>query len=567
MFSKFRASSLVASSKQIRTSVRTIRPKYLLIPGVLGIWFSLYCVSIGAQSVFQNPNINSQVHAVALQQDGKIVIGGLFTSVGGQPRGLLARLNSDGSLDTTFQNPGLTWQGVFVVALQPDGKVLAGGDFRIPGLPDIYHLARFNSDGTRDVTFNAAMNGIVWAVAPQADGKILVGGAFSTVSGQTRSKLARLNSDGSVDTTFPDPGINSVSGIPAEVNAIALQSDGRIVVGGYFSSAVGQNRTALARLNSDGGLDSSFQDAALAGGTGTVINHNGTQTIVNSLAVQPDGKILIGGAFNTVSGEVRSNLARLNANGSVDPTFQNPVIANISNTFLKAIALQPDGRLLLAGFFNSVGGQSRLRGARVNADGTLDTTFVDPMSDGLIRAVVLQPDGNVLIGGAFASIRGRQRTALARLTSTGMLELPSAQVFTVTKTADTNDGSCDADCSLREAIAAANTSESDDTIQFDASVFSTAQTIALTNGQLAVCNNGNVVINGTGSDQLVISGNNQSRVLRVFPGANATLNNLTVANGNATFGPFTGCPPVGGGDASFGGGGIENAGTLSINDS
>ncbi|MEO6333976.1 MAG: CSLREA domain-containing protein, partial [Pyrinomonadaceae bacterium] len=153
------------------------------------------------------------------------------------------------------------------------------------------------------------------------------------------------------------------------------------------------------------------------------------------------------------------------------------------------------------------------------------------------------------------------------MNSPGNAGASTALILTVTKTADTNDGACNADCSLREAIGAANSVASDDTIQFDPSVFSTPQIIALTSGQLPVCNNGTLTINGTGSTQLVISGSNQSRVLRVFPGGNATLNGVTIADGNTGFGPFTGCPAVGTGDASFGGGGIENAGTLFINNS
>ena len=142
-----------------------------------------------------------------------------------------------------------------------------------------------------------------------------------------------------------------------------------------------------------------------------------------------------------------------------------------------------------------------------------------------------------------------------------------AATFTVTKVNDTNDGVCDADCSLREAIAAANTAAGDDSVVFDPAVFSTARTIALTSGHLPVCNNGSLSVNGRSADQLIVSGNNLSRVFRVFPGATATLNNLTIADGNTSFGPFTGCPPVSGGDASFGGAGIENAGTLFINNS
>ena len=540
----------------MRTSIVSLQKRL-----IFDLFFGGLCVfclagGIEAQSGWQDPGVNNSVNAVAVQEDGKIVVGGTFTTVGGQPRQRVARLNDDGTLDMTFSGTNINGQGVFSIALQQDGKILAGGDFQIGGNP--VNLVRFNQDGSRDLSFNPVVNGLVWTIAPQSDGTIFLGGEFVSVSGQTRNKIARINADGSIDLSFQDPGISSTLFESAIIYVIAAQSDGKIVVGGFFDRAGGQSRTAVTRLDSDGTLDMNFQDPGAAGGTGTTINHLGNQTVVNSIAIQADGKILIGGAFASVGGQTRSNLARLDPDGSLDLTLENASLTNVSNTFLSGLVLQPDGRVLIAGFFDSVAGETRRKGARVHSDGTLDPTFVDPaVSDGAVQTLALQSDGKLLIGGFFTSVGGRPRRRLTRLTSTGALDVPASLTLTVTKTEDTNDGLCDADCSLREAIAAANASESDDTVQFDPSVFGSSRTIALISGQLAVCNSGSLTVNGTGSNQLVISGNNQSRVFRVFPGGNAILNDITIADGNATSGALTGCPPQGGIDASVGGGGSK----------
>ena len=146
----------------------------------------------------------------------------------------------------------------------------------------------------------------MYALAVQPDGKVLIGGNFTTVGGTARSSIARLNADGSLDTTF-DPGV----GVSSNVRAMALQPDGKVLIGGWFATVAGTNRNHIARLNADGSLDASFDPGAGASGT------------VYDIVVQADGKVLIGGAFNTVDGVARNRIARLNADGSLDTSF-NP---------------------------------------------------------------------------------------------------------------------------------------------------------------------------------------------------------------------------------------------------
>jgi uncharacterized delta-60 repeat protein len=165
-----------------------------------------------------NPNADSEVYCIAVQSDSKILVGGYFTTMDGQPRNRIARLNLDGSVDSGF-NPGASAYFQSIV-LQPDGKILVGGAFSNIGGGSQRSIARLNPDGSLETAFNPSPNFNVNSVALQADGKILLGGDFSYVGGQTRNKIARLNADGTLDTTFnPDANGN--------VRSVALQVDAR----------------------------------------------------------------------------------------------------------------------------------------------------------------------------------------------------------------------------------------------------------------------------------------------------------------------------------------------------
>jgi len=276
-----------------------------------------------------------------VQADGKILVGGSFTAIGGQTsKKYIARLNADGTLDAAF-NPNAN-NSVDSIVLQADGKILVGGVFENIGGQTRNYIARLNPDGTLDTTFNPDANNTVRSIAVQADGKILVGGEFTAIGGQTRNRITRLNADGSVDTTF-DPDAN------VDVYSIAVQANGKILVGGWFTSIGGQTRNRIARLNADGSVDATFNPNA--------------SSIVYSIAVQADGKILVGGDFTTIGGQARNRIARLNAYGSVDTTF-NPG----ANSSVASIALQADGKILAGGDFTIIGGQARNRIARLSAD-------------------------------------------------------------------------------------------------------------------------------------------------------------------------------------------------------
>jgi uncharacterized delta-60 repeat protein len=347
-----------------------------------------------------NPGASSSVLAFAQQMDGKILVGGQFTTLGGQPRGRIARLNADGSLDTGF-NPGAS-NIVNSLVVQTDGKILVGGNFTTLGGQARTRIGRLNADGSLDTAFNPGASSTVNSLVVQADGKIIVGGNFTTLGGQTRNRIARLNADGSLDASFTP----EASG--GNIGPLALQADGKILVGGGFTTLGGQPRNRIARINADGSLDSGFIPEA----NGDVI----------SLVVQPDGKILVGGNFTTLAGQPRNRIARLNADGSLDPSF-DPEASGL----IYSLALQTDGRILIGGDFTTLGGQPRDRIARLNADGSLDSSF-NPGAGNSVRSLALQADGKVLVGGTFTTLGGQVRNRIARLNNNTV----ASQALTVT---------------------------------------------------------------------------------------------------------------------------------------
>ncbi len=350
-----------------------------------------------------NPAPNGPVYAIAVQPDGKVVIGGTFTSLAGSARARLGRVSADGSLDLAF-NPVINGD-LYAVVVQPDGKMLVAGNFFSVGGVSRSSIARLNSDGTLDISFSANAGASINALAVQSDGKILVGGLFTTLGGLTQHYLGRLNPDGTIDTTF----LPAVSG---SVTTITIQPDGRILVGGNFTQLDGAGRNYLGRLNLDGTLDPTFNPGASA--------------TVTTLTVQPDGKILVGGNFSSLGGGASHYFGRLDAAGNLDSSFAPQL-----NGTVYSVALQADGQILIGGSFTAVAGQPPGCVARLHADGTLDTAF-NMAANGPVNALALQPDGQVLVGGSFLSLAGQPRNHAARLNNDPATESLTADTSLVT---------------------------------------------------------------------------------------------------------------------------------------
>jgi len=359
----------------------------------------LLTAQVQAQSALDGfkPSVNIWVYAVVVQPDGKIVIGGLFTSIGGVARNHIARLNPDGTLDTAF-DPNINGH-VLSLAVQADGKILAGGVFNNVGGQTRNNIARLDATTGLPDSFNPNANGGVEAIVVQADGKVLAGGNFTGVNGQARSHIARLDATTGLPDSF-DPSPNAI------VYSLAVQADGKLLAGGNFTGIGGQLRNRIARVDAVTGLADSFNPNA---------NH-----IVRSLAVQADGKVLAGGQFsgpNAIGGQTRGGMARLDAVTGLADSF-NP---HADGQGVHSIAVQADGKVLASGFFRNIGGQPRNYLARLDATTGLADSF-DPNPDAAVHSVAMQADGKILVGGRFSAIVGQQQRHIARLETGGKLD-------------------------------------------------------------------------------------------------------------------------------------------------
>lgn len=348
------------------------------------------CYYSGSWQAYPLVGANGPVYDLLVQPDEKILMGGNFSEVGPETHHNLARLNPDGSLDSAF-SPDFD-SSVRALAIQADDKILAGGGFSLVNGETHAGITRLNPDGSLDTGFDAQVDGNVAVLALQSDGKILLGGWFSAVNGQARSSLARLNTDGSLDETFV------VKSSYMDLYALEVQPDDKILLGGYIED-VGEQDWAdyFVRLNPDGTLDSTFQPDT--GGWW-----------VDGIAIQGDGKILA--AFY-------SDLARFNPDGTRDDSFTSldPLGGSI-----REVVIQADGALVVGGDFISLGLDSYDYLAQLNSDGTLRTAF-NPVLNSKVYTLTIQPDNKILVGGAFTLVDGQVRHSIVRLNPDGSLDL------------------------------------------------------------------------------------------------------------------------------------------------
>ncbi len=398
-----------------------------------------------------NPNASGFVNAIAVQGDGRVLAGGLFTTIGGQTRNNIARLDAvTGAADSFDPNAN---NRIRSIAVQADTRILACGDFTSIGGQTRNRIARLDATtGTAD-SFDPNANDIVNLIVVQADGRVLVGGNFNganSIGGQTRNRIARLDATTGLADSF-NPNANNI------VQSIAVQADGKILVGGNFSGANsigGQSRNFMARLDATTGAADSFNAFPAGSVTSIVVQKDGRilaggsfsgiggqanvgiarldattgladsfdpkpNSIVTSIALQSDGKVLAVGFFTTLSPNggaavTRNNIARLETNGLLDRNLN----LGIAGSFVFATAVQADGKILIGGSFSSVLGVARGNIARLNTDGTLDTTF-SPNADSDVYAIAVQADGKILASGFFSNIGGQTRNRIARLNPDG----------------------------------------------------------------------------------------------------------------------------------------------------
>jgi uncharacterized delta-60 repeat protein len=330
---------------------------------------------------------------LALQADGKILIAGNFLNVSTSTRERMARLNHDGSVDITFVDPQVNGE-IKSIAVQADGKILIGGNFDGVGSATHHYLARLNGDGSPDASFaDPALDSEVWAIAVQADGKVLAAGDFQHIGAIAQSYFARFSAAGAFDSSFADPQF-CCSG----ARAVALQPDGRVLIGGYFSHAGGTSHFYFARYSSTGTFDANFPAVA-------------NTPLVGGIVVAPDGSIFV----NDIGNET---ILKFTAAGAPDATFASAV----ADSTINSINLQPNGKIVIGGIFENVGGQPHHALARLSASGALDSTFADlnfsfsaANAHGYIYALAAQSNGDIVVAGNFPLADGQSRQYMARV--------------------------------------------------------------------------------------------------------------------------------------------------------
>ncbi|MFP9115114.1 hypothetical protein ACLI1A_14340 [Flavobacterium sp. RHBU_3] len=336
--------------------------------------------------------LNGWVSAAALQSDGKIVIAGGFTLYNDTPVGNVIRLNSDGSLDTSFTS-GVLNNSVYEIKVQADDKLLVCGSFTTYNDVVVKMVIRLNTDGTLDPTFNLAVNfSNILDIALQEDGKVIVAG----------SQLRRFNTDGSTDSSFTpvytDYGIR----------AVELQSDGKIVIGGSFETLYGVSHKGIARINANGTKDTTF-----AIGTGMYAT-------VTDIAIQPDGKIIFVGLITNLGDYYARGSLRLNEDGTVDTTFTAPQTDPVGS--ILAVELT-ENNIYLGGMFINYNNTPANYIFPLNYDGTPDYTgYVQPTgANNPVTAIAYAGNGNMLVGGSFTYYNGEARNRLALINEDGEL--------------------------------------------------------------------------------------------------------------------------------------------------
>lgn len=351
------------------------------------------------------------INDIVLAADGKIFVGGSFSTYNGVTRNRVAKLNSDGTLDNSFvYTPPAAGTVVNDMDLLPTGKLaVVGTTLGTTAAPA--SVVVLNADGSADAGFTArnGKQGRVREINQQPDGKVVIGGEFTLVNGIARNSMARLNVDGSLDAAFV-PYFNTLPNNQI-IYAVMPQPDGKILVGGVQG-------IVLRRLNADGSQD-----------TGFVTNLQASAAIYD-VDVLPDGKILIAGSFKFASDLSNRIIARLNADGSNDTSF----VPDLPNNNVYRIQHQSDGKIFIGGDFTQIGITGRGRIARLNADGSLDNSFNPPGgASGAVYDLDVQADGKVVIGGAFPQLNGSpNQVRIGRLNADGSLD--SGFVQTVNNT-------------------------------------------------------------------------------------------------------------------------------------
>jgi uncharacterized delta-60 repeat protein len=337
---------------------------------------------------------SSSSEAIASHPDGSLVVAGEFLSFNGVNRKRIAKLNtSSGDVVSGFFPNYSGETSIVDVAVQPDGKIIIGG---FGGL-----FLRLHNNGVNDTSFTpesgfTGSNQIVFSISLNGDGTMVVGGAFTAYRFASRNFITGVLANGIINT-----GFNVGTGANNFVCTTAIQTDGKVIIGGEFTSYSGVTTNRIARLHPNGILD-----------TSTFSVGSGANNTVSTSSIQPDGKIIIGGAFTNYRGTPINRIARLHTNGVLDTSFS---VGTGATNNVNTIAIQTDGKVVIGGQFTSYAGFTSNRIARLAPNGLLDTGFY--LGSGFNNPVfrVSFVNGKIFAGGLFTSHNGTTRNRVSSI--------------------------------------------------------------------------------------------------------------------------------------------------------
>lgn len=288
------------------------------------------------------------------------------------------------------------------INIQSNGKIILTGEFNAYGGTLANRIVRLKTNGIVDTSFHSgiASEGPIRATALLLSDQLIIGGLFNSYNGTPRKNIAKINSNGTLDTSFAKGlGANN------EITDMYLQHDGRVLITGFFSKYNNINFNGFLRLTHTGEIDTTFKI-----GTGPNLSPN-------AIAQQHNSKLILVGSFLTFNGIPRSKIVRVNLDGSLDTTFKNN---SISSSILKVLVLNND-ELIITGGFTNIDGVSKTGIAKLSKDGVLDTSFKAYII-GTVRGLHQQKDGKIIVSGDFTNVNGVTVQRLARLNLNGTLD-------------------------------------------------------------------------------------------------------------------------------------------------
>lgn len=389
---------------------------YIIFLSISNFWFSR---NANIDPIFGNwqNGFNDKVTTLSIQNDEKILVGGAFSSYKGQAAGRLARIDINWNLDSNF-NP---WHNQYnpivpnTILAQSNWDIAVGGAFWNFAGQSVANGFVLNSDWSTKIAQQSRFNWEVGDMIEQSDWKIIIVGSFSSFIGQSSKGIARANNNRTNDSSF-NIGRQWLEGFG---KTIAIQEDGKIIVGGDFTKYKWQNRNRIVRINSDWSIDTTF-------GIGNWFNN-----IVNSIAIQEDGKIIVGGNFTSYNSQSTNRIIRLNPDGSIDSSFN---IGAGFNGEVTTIAIQEDGKIIVGGSFTSYNSQTANRIVRLNSDWSFDDSFkIWAWFNNSVSVIKIKKDWTIIVWWEFTTYNWQTANNIVALVWTSPVYIPNTNNSTTIK--------------------------------------------------------------------------------------------------------------------------------------